>query len=193
MLLCLGSGALLGCGGYTGYAPEPDLFTIAAPEGQGWSLRARNRNGVMYGKILSQTHSAVAVASATRIDKEFGSAEDFVAWVKSERAKGRDNDRPRCVPLEFTEEQDDAYGPYCVRFYLKSEDHGATTGKSLPGGTHLISVMRGYTFITNGRPGMIFNTFYSERYLPGEGAGGAIEEGEEFIGSLTLAPDDSEP
>ncbi|MBI3593697.1 MAG: hypothetical protein HY200_01940 [Nitrospirae bacterium] len=137
---------------------------------------------VFFKRLESKLHTFTANAVATPYIIKFEKPEDFLEYVKS--IKKRDTVSDRFKVLEQEAHIDPTFGRYCVRLFLKSEDHAAPNVDA----PILILEIHDLTCVHPDTPDWVISVGYSERYEPGRGNAELNQVGEQFLKSLQFMP-----
>jgi len=137
-------------------------YSVLSPNESGWIVVEKNDSHIVFGKqsyLVPDTRAAlVADIPFSRVFKD---PVKFLEFVKEGQIKGSDPKRFRI--LKHEEVLDNRYGPFCVKHYMKVEDHGINgTNSSLS--AFVILEAYGYTFLTSHLPGRLVTLGYSKRY-----------------------------
>lgn len=169
--------------------PEPSeppvvfaRFSVHPPQGEGWILSGRSENGVLYGRRLSPTHTALALGVEFDAKRPITRQDDVVHLLEANWAeKARDVSRYRnqsshAEPLA-------AFGKRCVRYHLRSDDHGAVNKGDAP---FLHQLARGLVCYDPRNPDRLVRVAYSERSLPEEVNPDFDKDADTFLNGLEL-------
>lgn len=194
LIAALTAGLLLaGCSGaHTRPMPpaEPGVrvafpdYSILPPAGDGWRVAEHKGDSVVFGRLLSRTHSTVALSSEKTIDKDIESQAALLAFEKTEQAKSEWTHGARYQARQSEMKPDSRFGPYCVHYRLQSEDHGATNRGDAP---FLLQRSQGLVCFQPKRPRHLVHVGYTERGLPTEMSVHFADNAERFLSGLRLA------
>jgi hypothetical protein len=162
---------------------QMDVFTLLPPKGRDWFEMKRDRRYVYFGKrLVSPTHSFIAVALSSPVSETFENAGAFRDYVITQLAENS-GDQRNIVVLVATE-IDASSGPFCVRYQLKTEDRGAAHAK----GKTLLAETIGVSCLHPDQKAIAVDVSYTERGLPAETGTLLRDEGEYFVRSLRFTP-----
>jgi hypothetical protein len=154
---------------------EKRHFSIRAPQDEGWGLQKETSESVLFGKIITKTHTVTAYIIEESAAPDFDSAEDFYTYYKITLSTNAYPDRYKL--LKFEHAKDATYGDFSMRYVLTAEDHKAPNA---PGNIPLIIKYKGYVIVLPEKYGLIA-MFYSERGLAEEMLPDFEAKAEEFI------------
>ncbi len=141
-------------------------YTILPP-GEEWIYTEQGQTGeyiLSFGKPnVSKTFSEVATVTEIYSYTVYESPEDFLSFTKKSMLFAMDPRRFNTLEESIT--LSDKFGPYCIEFYSKVEDHGARNAFGVP---YLIMESMGYHFLHPTIEGLIINIGYSQRGLAEE-------------------------
>jgi hypothetical protein len=154
---------------------EKKHFSIRSPQGEGWGLQKETSESVLFGKIITKTHTVTAYIIEESAAPDFDNAEDFYTYYKITLSTNAYPDRYKL--LKFEHAKDATYGDFSMRYVLTAEDHKAPNA---PGNIPLIIKYKGYVLVLPEKYGLIA-MFYSERGLAEEMLPDFEAKAEEFI------------
>lgn len=133
------------------------------PPGADWIYVEQMQEGeyvINFGKpSTSNTYTEIATITEIHNYIEYGNQEEFLSDVK----KSILNMDPRRFNLLVERVSlSDKFGPYCVEFYSKVEDHNAKNASGVP---YLILEIYGYHFLHPTVENLYINVGYSQRGL----------------------------
>ena len=157
-------------------------YEILPPPGGNWFEMKRDRHNLYFGKrIISPTHSLIAMALSVPLEESFKTPESFrlhIVRQLSEKSSDRRNATTamavQAAPLD---------GAFCVRYQTRGEDRRAPNAK----GDILIAETVGLSCL-HGDGKLLIDASYTERGRTGEIGGLLQDEGEAFIRGLKLTP-----
>ena len=157
-------------------------YEILPPPGGNWFEMKRDRHNLYFGKrIISPTHSLIAMALSVPLEESFKTPESFrlhIVRQLSEKSTDRRNATTamavQAAPLD---------GAYCVRYQTRGEDRRAPNAK----GDILIAETVGLSCL-HGNGKVVIDASYTERGRADEVGGLLQDEGEAFIRGLKLTP-----
>lgn len=139
-------------------------FTLRPPAGEDWVLVGRKEEAVVFGRRPSETHSVLAVGSVNRAARPIAGQAELVQLMEAKWAvEMRDNRRHRNKTAHA--EPIARFGGRCVRYALRSDDHGAVN----KGGADFLRQQAAGLVCSDPRdPTRVVHVGYSERALPSE-------------------------
>jgi hypothetical protein len=140
-------------------------YSILPPAGGDWKYYSCSDNSqgrfiLNFCKIIPDTrfHSLCVEARETAHSATFENPQEFEKWVKKSIEMAINPNRLHL--LDKKTELDNNFGPYTVRYYTKSEDHGAVNRGNEP---FLLLVVYGYVFVHPSISNLLIWVSYSER------------------------------
>jgi hypothetical protein len=157
------------------------VVEFTPPQGQGWYVANKTQRGLItYGKKLSGTNNTVvAYAFVADNNQQYANANEFLEFVKKERAKGQDEKQSAVLIDE--QRLGEGNKALCVKFHYKSLVIDSERRKGEP--TYLEG--KGYTCQHPTKPHLI-TIEYSQRSKAPLDDPELVAEGESFINSLIL-------
>lgn len=136
-------------------------YSILPPQGEDWYYTERGQVGeyvLTYMKrFKSRTHTLFASITETHQSTKFNDKEEYLSFMTKIIQMGMDPRR-----FNVLEEQivlDKKFGPFCIRYYSKVEDHTKVAG-NLP---FLTMETYGYYFVHPRKDQLMLAIIYSER------------------------------
>lgn len=159
-------------------------YSILPPAGEGWRVAEHRDNAIVFGRLLSRTHSMVALTSEKTIDRDIQSQQALLAFEKAEWETSDWKHDPRYEARQSDLQADSRFGPYCVRYRQQSEDHGASNRGNAP---FLLQHSMGLVCFQPKRPKHLVHAGYTERGLPEEMSPHFADDANHFLSGLRLA------
>jgi hypothetical protein len=158
-------------------------YTVLPPPGSGWFEMKKDRDFVYFGKrLVSPTHSFIAIALSAPVGESFSSADLFREHVARQLSENTGDARSKVTVASV--EVDAGAGPFCVRYRTTADDRGAANAR----GRSLLVETVGLSCLHTERRDLAVDVSYTERGLPGETGSRLRDEGESFIRSLKFTP-----
>lgn len=155
------------------------LFDITPPQSEGWYLMQNSQGQLAYGKPKKvEKDTYVLVSTVTGTTKEFVSGEDFLEFIKIERAK--DNDPQRFEMVTYSENLSKSRSEMCTDFHVKAKDKHLSNSRR-----EIFLEMKGISCAHPSAP-LVIHVFYSERSDSSFQNQDFVSDGEAFISSLVI-------
>ena len=158
-------------------------FSFIPPPGAHW-LEKYGESSIKYLKKIDPTNGTL-FTSATELhtQQRYPTPDAFKEYIRNKR-------KPNEVPSRYTNPLtsyalESGIAPFCVRYHEQYEDRGA---KNLNGRDFLIVLNHGLICLHPDNPKVGVDIYYSYRYPPNVKDEGLIHEGEEFVNSLKMLP-----
>ncbi|HKI99775.1 MAG TPA: hypothetical protein VKB51_14970 [bacterium] len=159
-------------------------YSVLPPEGRNWRVAGRRDDAIVFGWRPSRTHSLVALASEKEASRPMTGQDDLVAYVRADWDASTWKKEARYQNRQTDLEADSRFGPYCVRYRLQSEDHGAVNRGEAP---FLVQRSIGLICFHPKQPQRLVHISYTERSLPDEGDATFAKDADRYISGLRLA------
>jgi hypothetical protein len=163
-------------------------YSILPPAGDDWRYYSDNSQGgftINFFKRLPdhpESHTLAAGVNETRNPVAFENPQEFERWVKRTMEGLTPQDRFRILDKKI--ELNTKFGPYTVKYFIKSEDHGAINRGNEP---FLIVVNYGFYFVHPTNPNLMIQIYYGERGRPGELTTELEQVAERFFHDIRIA------
>jgi len=143
-------------------------YTILPPAGEDWeyySSEMNNRYHLNFFKKIpgSDDHRLTVGLIETQNAATFESPQEFKKFTQSTVEMAMDSNKLAIRDKKI--ELDDKFGPYTLKYYIKSEDRRAVGSGNEP---FLILVDYGYVFVHPNIPKLIVQVSFSERGRPAD-------------------------
>ena len=157
-------------------------YEILPPPGDNWFEMTRDRHNLYFGKrIISPTHSLIAMALSVALEESFKTPESFRLHVARQLSE-KSNDRRNTI-IAMAVQAAPLDGAFCVRYQTRGVDRRAPNAK----GDILIAETVGLSCL-HGDGKLLIDASYTERGRTDEIGGLLQDEGEAFIRGLKLTP-----
>ena len=157
-------------------------YEILPPPGDNWFEMTRDRHNLYFGKrIISPTHSLIAMALSVALEESFKTPESFRLHVARQLSEKSNDRRNTIIAMAVQAARLD--GAFCVRYQTRGVDRRAPNAK----GDILIAETVGLSCL-HGDGKHLFDASYTERGRTDEIGGLLQDEGEAFIRGLKLTP-----
>ncbi len=157
-------------------------YEILPPPGTNWFEMKRDRHNLYFGKrIISPTHSLIAMALSLPLDETFKTPESFRLHTWRQLSENTTDGRNTTTAVAVQPYRLD--GSVCVRYQTRGDDRRATNAK----GDTLVAETVGLSCL-HGNGKLVIDASYTERGRSNEIGGLLQDEGEAFIRGLKLTP-----
>ena len=157
-------------------------YEILPPPGDNWFEMTRDRHNLYFGKrIISPTHSLIAMALSVALEESFKTPESFRLHVARQLSEKSNDRRNTIIAMAVQAARLD--GAFCVRYQTRGVDRRAPNAK----GDILIAETVGLSCL-HGDGKLLIDASYTERGRTDEMGGLLQDEGEAFIRGLKLTP-----